>query len=100
MNPKIHPAFGLACLLSVLHVGAQTPTPTQPIVATIDSSKTGPPISAYVYGQFLEHIGNLIYSSLWSEMLDDRKFYYAVAPAPSGDANPSPAGFGGPRRRV
>ena len=50
----------------------------QPVTATIDAAKTGPPISPYVYGQFLEHAGSLIYSSLWCEMLDDRKFYYAV----------------------
>ncbi len=30
---------------------------TQPVTATIDASKTGAPISKYIYGQFLEHIG-------------------------------------------
>ena len=70
-------------------------------VANIDAAKLGPPISPYVYGQFLEHIGSLIYSSLWSEMLDDRKFYYAVAPKSSGNPNAGQGGFGGfgPRRR-
>jgi alpha-N-arabinofuranosidase len=58
---------------------------TNSSVANIDAAKLGPPISPYVYGQFLEHIGSLIYSSLWSEMLDDRKFYYAVAPKSPGD---------------
>jgi alpha-N-arabinofuranosidase len=28
---------------------------------------------------FIEHIGPLIYRSLWSEMLDDRKFYFPIA---------------------
>ena len=36
------------------------------------------PISKYEYGMFIEHIGSLIYRSLWSEMLDDRKFYYPI----------------------
>lgn len=85
-------------LLATISAGAQSTTPGQPVTATVDASKTGPPISPYVYGQFLEHIGNLIYSSLWSEMLDDRKFYYAVAPAPAGDAN-AQGGFGGAGRR-
>jgi len=70
---------------------AQSTTP----VANIDAAKLGPPISPYVYGQFLEHIGSLIYSSLWCEMLDDRKFYYAVGPAPAGGPESGQRGFGG-----
>ncbi|HEV2320604.1 MAG TPA: alpha-N-arabinofuranosidase, partial [Verrucomicrobiae bacterium] len=66
-----------------LAFGAPTRVPGRPVAANIDASKTGPPISPYVYGQFLEHAGTLIYSSLWSEMLDDRKFYYAVMPRPA-----------------
>ncbi|UCF37876.1 MAG: hypothetical protein JSU96_03130, partial [Acidobacteriota bacterium] len=45
---------------------------------TIDSSQTGEPISPYVYGQFIEHLGRCIYGGIWSEMLEDRKFYYPV----------------------
>jgi len=88
-------------VLTALASGAQTAVPGQPVAATIDASKTGPPISPYVYGQFLEHIGSLIYSSLWSEMLDDRKFYYAVGPAPavSSDFGQRGGGFGGGNRR-
>jgi alpha-N-arabinofuranosidase len=78
----------------------QAQVPAQPVTATMDASKTGPPISPYLYGQFLEHIGGLIYGSLWSEMLDDRKFYYAVAPAPSSGDNAGQGAFGfGPGRR-
>jgi alpha-N-arabinofuranosidase len=72
------------------------------VSANIDAAKTGPPISPYVYGQFLEHIGNLVYGSLWSEMLDDRKFYYAVAPKPAEDTSSAQrggGGFGGGNRR-
>ena len=78
-------------VLTALAAGAQTPAPGQPVTATIDASKTGPPISPYVYGQFLEHAGSLIYSSLWSEMLDDRKFYYAVTNKPAEDLQRRPA---------
>jgi alpha-N-arabinofuranosidase len=89
-------------MFTALAVGGQTPAPRQPVAAAVDASKTGPPISPYVYGQFLEHIGNLIYSSLWSEMLDDRKFYYAVIPKPAEDPNAGQrGGFAdlGPGRR-
>ena len=50
----------------------------QHVRATIDAGKTGEPISEYVYGQFIEHIGGIINNGIWSEMLDDRKFYYPV----------------------
>jgi len=45
---------------------------------SIDASKTGPPISKYIYGQFLEHIGGIVNNNIWAEMLDDRKFYYPI----------------------
>lgn len=54
---------------------------TMPMVAatvTVDASKTKAPISKYIYGQFIEHLGRCIYGGLWSEMLEDRKFYYPV----------------------
>ena len=85
-------------LISAWAAQAQGSTP----VANIDAAKSGPPISPYVYGQFIEHAGNLIYTTLWGEMLDDRKFYYAVQPKPAEDPDASqrgPGGFGGGRRR-
>jgi alpha-L-arabinofuranosidase len=86
--------------LVALAVAGQTTDPGRPVTVTVDASKTGPPISPYVYGQFLEHIGNLIYSGLWSEMLDDRKFYYAVEPAPAGNPESGQRGSGGRRRGI
>ncbi len=86
-------------LLTALAGQVQGQTSGQPVAATIDASKTGPPISPYIYGQFLEHAGSLIYSSLWSEMLDDRKFYYAVMPRPPEQPNSNQGGFGGFGRR-
>ncbi|HZL27874.1 MAG TPA: alpha-N-arabinofuranosidase [Acidobacteriaceae bacterium] len=47
--------------------------------ATIDTSKTGAPISKNIYGQFLEHGGDIVNTGVWSEMLVDRKFFYPVA---------------------
>ncbi len=44
----------------------------------IDSHKTGEPISKYIYGQFAEHLGKSINGGMWSEMLQDRKFYFPV----------------------
>jgi alpha-N-arabinofuranosidase len=41
---------------------------------SVDTGKTGAPISKYVYGQFVEHLGRSIYGGLWAEMLEDRKF--------------------------
>jgi len=45
---------------------------------TIDLSKTKAPISKYIYGQFIEHLGRCIYGGMWAEMLEDRKFFYPV----------------------
>jgi len=89
-------------LFTMLWAGAPSPA-SQAVTATIDASKAGPPISPYLYGQFIEHIGGLIYSGLWSEMLEDRKFYYAVMPKPAEDPNAGQregaGGFGPGRRR-
>jgi len=41
----------------------------------IDLTKKGHPISKYIYGQFIEHLGRCIYGGIWAEMLEDRKFY-------------------------
>ncbi|HEY1663243.1 MAG TPA: alpha-N-arabinofuranosidase [Verrucomicrobiae bacterium] len=66
--------FILVMSLALLTTNAQV----QSVSATIDASKTYPPISKYVYGQFIEHIGGIINNGLWAEMLDDRKFYYPI----------------------
>jgi len=46
----------------------------------IDATKTGEPISKYIYGQFIEHLGRCIYGGIWAEMLEDRKFYFPITP--------------------
>ena len=44
----------------------------------VNPARVRPPMSKYIYGQFIEHLGRCIYGGLWAEMLEDRKFYYAV----------------------
>ncbi|MGH8287430.1 MAG: hypothetical protein ACREV7_00165 [Steroidobacteraceae bacterium] len=76
------PTKSLLCLAAALCVPAlavadpPAPRRPRPIVARIDTVRAGAPISPYEYGMFIEHIGGLVFRSLWSEMLDDRKFYY------------------------
>lgn len=91
-----------ACAFSALGVStvglAQTVTPANSALsATIDVTKIGEPVSKYEYGMFIEHIGALIYRSLWSEMLDDRKFYFPIT---SKDEATTSAASGPSRMRV
>ncbi len=44
----------------------------------VDLTERSEPISPYIYGQFIEHLGRCIYGGLWAEMLEDRKFYYPI----------------------
>jgi alpha-N-arabinofuranosidase len=74
----IKPALLLAAILLPVFSFAQT----QSVSATIDTSKTGAPISKYIYGQFLEHIGGIVNNNIWAEMLDDRKFYQPIVSRP------------------
>lgn len=46
--------------------------------AEIDARTATAPISKYIYGQFIEHLGRCIYQGIWAEMLEDRKFYHPV----------------------
>jgi len=51
------------------------------IMAKIDPTSKTEPIPGYIYGKFIENlenedVGNLVDDCLWSEMLDDRKFFY------------------------
>src|SRR6185437_10340477 len=54
------------------------PAPPQPIVVNIDAAHTADPVSNYVFGMYIEHIGKTMYGPLWAEMLDDRKFYFPI----------------------
>ena len=74
-------AFSTRCILSSGSASPPAALSSQARIvnATIDTSKTGAPISKYIYGQFLEHGGDIVNTGVWSEMLVDRKFFYPVA---------------------
>ena len=77
---------------------AQTTAPKSaaPLAVTIDARQTATPTSKYEFGMFIEHIGPLIYRSLWAEMLDDRKFYFPItAPEPNVQGEQHHGGFPG-----
>ena len=65
---------------STVAASAQQAEPGIPeqLKVTIDAQQTAAPISKYLYGGFIEHGGTLMYRSLWSELLDDRKFYFPI----------------------
>jgi len=67
------------CLLgAVVLAGFCQPVAAQTASVTIDATKTGEPISKFVYGQFIEHLGRCIYGGIWAEMLEDRKFFFPI----------------------
>ena len=65
------------------------------IVANIDAAQTATPVSKYVFGMFIEHIGKTMYGPLWAEMLDDRKFYFPITSTDTEPANQLRRGFPG-----
>ncbi len=66
-----------------------------PVTATIDATRVGPPITRLVFGGFMEPAT----TSVWAEMLADRKFFNLVT-SKTDPAAPT-GGFGrrGPQRR-
>ena len=72
--------LSLPSLLTAVAIAANAQT--QPITVTIDAGQTRAPISPYLYGQFIEQLGNVINRGIWAEMLDDRKFYFPVTTEP------------------
>jgi alpha-L-arabinofuranosidase len=77
-------ALGLVSMLPARAAAAAASA----ISAAVDVGKTGHPIADYIFGGFLEHGGNLINYSMWSEVLDDRKFFFKVDSTPM----PTPKG--------
>jgi alpha-L-arabinofuranosidase len=71
-------AFLIFAISFLMLRGIGTSAHAQDSMVRIDLNETGEPISKYVYGQFIEHLGRCIYGGIWAEMLEDRKFYYAV----------------------
>jgi alpha-L-arabinofuranosidase len=81
----------IAGFVNAAYAQEATAPPMKAIVATIDTTKVSEPISKYEYGMFIEHIGSLVYRSLWSEMLDDRQFYYPITSKEPAAAPSAPA---------
>ena len=83
LSRKSLPVVLLAAVLTASAAG-------QTIAVTIDAGNTRAPISPYIYGQFIEHLGRCIYGGIWAEMLEDRKFYFPVpADLMSGECSPT-----------
>ncbi|MGC9197866.1 MAG: alpha-N-arabinofuranosidase [Acidobacteriaceae bacterium] len=90
--------FAMAMLavpyLSTAAAQQEAPNVPEHLTASIDTEQTAEPVSKYIFGSFIEHLGPLIYRSLWAEMLDDRKFYFPItsqqseAPARRGGGFP------------
>ena len=82
MRTRILRIAGAALWLGLTTVtGAQQAAPEVPkrITVSVNSQQSAEPVSKYEFGMFIEHIGPLIYRSLWSELLDDRKFYFPIS---------------------
>ena len=65
----------IATILCIAAIYANVTSQTQIV---IDANKQKAPISKYIYGQFIEHLGKSVYSGLWSEMILDRKFFFPI----------------------
>jgi len=70
---------------SILLAGAAA---ASPVSATIDATRTGPPITKLVFGGFMEPATTRV----WAEMLSDRKFFNRVTSQP--DPAAPTGGFG------
>ena len=64
--------------------------------ASINTSQTSDAVTKYEFGQFIEHIAKTMYTSLWAEMIDDRKFFFPIT---AKEPQTRPGGFGGQMRR-
>ena len=84
--------------LLALAIGAIT-VRAEAVTAIVDAGRRSDPVTQYEYGMFIEPIGGLIARSLWAEMLDDRKFYYAIVPERE-DSPPPESVEGRPRNQL
>lgn len=62
--------IGIAALMIISIILTSARAAEKQISAVINAGKTGEPISNKIYGQFLEHIGGIVISNLWAEMLN------------------------------
>jgi alpha-N-arabinofuranosidase len=87
-------AMWLGCTIAATSQQAGESAPAH-LMVTVNAQQGAEPVSKYVFGSFIEHIGPLIYRSLWSEMLDDRKFYFPIS-SKEPEAPPQRRGGGFP----
>jgi alpha-N-arabinofuranosidase len=102
MRVRIAGLVAAACCLGGALVAAAQPAgphAQEPLKVTIDTQQAAPPVSKYEYGQFIEHIGTTMYSSLWAEMVDDRKFYFPITSIKPEAAGQRQGGFAGRLRK-
>jgi alpha-N-arabinofuranosidase len=78
MKTRIMKPLRSLCTVLILAITAMAAAVATPIELRLDTAKTGAPISPYIYGQFIEHLGRCIYGGIWAEMLEDRKFYFPI----------------------
>ncbi len=69
--------FLVTLLFLILFISCQQ-GPSSENTITVDPADRSAPISPFIYGQFIEHLGRCIYGGIWAEMLEDRKFFYPV----------------------
>jgi alpha-N-arabinofuranosidase len=93
--PTLRAAAISAGLATLLGPAASFAVRAQGVRATIDAAETHAPISHHLYGQFLEHIGDIVNDGIWAELLDDRKFFYPVVET---EPERAPGRRPGPRR--
>ena len=87
-------AFCFGCTIAAAAQQSQPAVPDR-LKVTVNTQQTAEPVSKYQFGMFIEHIRTLIYRSLWSEMLDDRKFYFPISS--TEPESPAPPAGGPPR---
>ncbi|MBN1972340.1 MAG: hypothetical protein JW787_01780 [Sedimentisphaerales bacterium] len=87
--------IGIAALIIISIIFTSAGAAEKQISAVINAGKTGEPISNKIYGQFLEHIGGIVTSNLWAEMLNDRKFYNVIQPQQTGGSRRGMGARGG-----
>ena len=71
------PTAGLWLGLAAPAARASVRTPGR-LVVHINVRRMARPISRYEYGMFIENLGQLVHVSLWSQLLDDRKFFNPI----------------------
>ena len=92
-------ALGLGITAATAAQQAEPSVPDR-LTVTVNTQQTAEPVSKYEFGMFIEHIGPLIYRSLWSEMLDDRKFYFPItSKEPEAQGRRGGGGFPGMQLR-